>query len=82
MFEYFTLADGTVVQEAYVVCSRGSVWFYVHNGVDIRTVFALMSDPEKTAEITMGAETYRGYTDLISIRRDDVLISGQLSRPE
>lgn len=82
--EELTLADGTKIQDAHVLESDGALWFYVQSGKTMVEVFALMDDPEKTAEITalrFGEETvYTGYTDLRSIRKDGTQISGSLMR--
>ena len=80
------LADGTVIENAYVLQSIGRLWFYFTNGMNIREVFALMADPEKTERITMirgETETvYEGYVSILNIMRDTGLVSGGLTRAD
>ena len=78
-----TLADGTIIEDAYIRVSFGKLWFYVQNGMSIQEVFALMSDPEKTVSIAQNdEEPIRGYTSIYSIQRNDGLISGGIERGE
>lgn len=65
-----TLNDGTELLNSYVVFSR-DLFVYV-NGSDMRTVFDLLIDPEKTKKITYtdvtGTETvYRGFKKLVAV---------------
>ena len=76
------LADGTVIESAYVRESLGKLWFYIENGMTIQQVFALMGDPEKTARILYNEHEYTGYTNIYSIQRDGDLISGGIDKGE
>ena len=65
-----TLNDGTELLNSYVISSR-DLFVYI-NGNDMRTVFDLLIDPEKTKKITYtdvtGAETvYRGFKKLMTV---------------
>lgn len=79
-----TLADGTVIENAYVMQSMGKLWFYFQNGMTIQEVFALMADPAKTIRITMTrgeTETvFEGYVNILNIMRSDGLVSGGIEK--
>lgn len=65
-----TLNDGTELLNSYVISSR-DLFVYV-NGSDMRTVFDLLIDPEKTKKIiytdVAGTETvYRGFKKLMTV---------------
>lgn len=73
------MADGTIIQNARVLLSSGTLWFYVENRMTMAEVFEIMNDPEKTREITMvidehTEETYEKYTDLYCIRKEDYMV--------
>lgn len=84
MPERLTLADGTVIDKAYILETVSGISFYVRGEVTMGEVFALMNDPEKTAVIKAqqnGEEaTFTGYTDLWSIQKTNRQISGGLRR--
>lgn len=84
MDEKLTMADGTEIPDAHVLTSDGALWFYVQNGMTLAEVFAVMNNPEKTGTITafryQAEQTYTGFTDLQSIRKDDEQVSGSLKR--
>lgn len=78
------LADGTEIENAYVMQSMGKLWFYFQNDMTIQEVFALMADPAKTARITMISgekETvYEGFVNILNIMRSDGLVSGGIEK--
>ena len=75
MEQRLTLADGTVISNAYGMLVDGNLFIYIDNTtMDIRDVFALLSNTKKTKRIRSQAFgediTYQKYTDIYFIRRE------------
>lgn len=71
--ETLTLNDGTILENSHIIQSDNSLFIYISNGFDIKQVFDLMYDPEKTKKIVFSsfgslAGTYKGYKKLIAVR--------------
>lgn len=73
-----TLNDGTVLQDAYLIADRFTLFLYFP-GAGMREIFDLMMDPEKTAVITATdgptTEEYTRFTKLKAISDEGRLIS-------
>lgn len=75
MEQRLTLADGTVISNAYALLVDGNLFVYINGTtMDIRDVFALLSNTKKTKRIRSQAYgqdiTYQKYTDIYFIRRE------------
>lgn len=76
MEQKITLADGTVIQNAYAMPVNGDLFIYINSTeMDIRDVWSLLSNVRKTKRIRSQAFgediTYQKYTDIYFIRRED-----------
>ena len=75
MEQKITLADGTVIHNAYAVLVSGDLFIYITStALDIREVWNLLSNTKKTKRIRSQAfgddVTYQKYTDIYFIRRE------------
>ena len=76
MEQKITLADGTVIPDAYAMLVSGDLFIYINStSMDIRDVWSLLSNTRKTKRIRVQAfgddVTYQKYTDIYFIRRED-----------
>lgn len=74
------LADGTEIENAYLIHGNGRVFFYIEEGATMESACHLMSDSEKTSEITYNGETFIGFTDLFILQKTGNQISGGLAK--
>jgi len=74
-----TLADGTVIPDAYVSKSAGSLFIYA-TGATMLWLCEVLSDREKTSFITAGGIEYEGYTDLFILQKSESVIGCGLAR--
>ena len=79
--EQITLADGTVINNAYTILVDGELFVYINSTtMDIREVWSLLSNVKKTKRIRCQAfgedVTYQKYTDIYFIRRE---LNGSMS---
>lgn len=75
MEQRLTLADGTVISNAYAILVDGNLFIYITSTtMDIRDVWSLLSNTKKTKRIRSQAFgediTYQKYTDIYFIRRE------------
>ena len=87
MNEKLVLADGTEIENAYMVEALGLMHLYFHNGFGMREVFEIAIDPKKTLAVTgyqFGVErSCSGYTKLIAVRDEGYgLITASLKKLE
>lgn len=73
------MADGTVIPNARVILSSGTLFFYIDSRMTMAEVFEIMNDPEKTRLITLvieegTEENYIGYTELMCIRKEEFMV--------
>ena len=73
------MADGTVIPNARVILSSGTLFFYIDSRMTMAEVFEIMNDPERTRLITLvieesTEENYIGYTELMCIRKEEFMV--------
>ena len=70
-----TLADGTVIQDAYAMPVNNDLFIYISGNEDIRAMWDLLSNTRKTKRIRSQAfgtdETYLKYTDIRGMSKED-----------
>ena len=71
-----TLADGTIINNAYALMVDGNLFIYLTTTtMDIRDVWNLLSNTRKTKRIRSQAfgadETYLKYTDIRGMSKED-----------
>lgn len=70
-----TLADGTVIQDAYAMLVNNDLFIYISGNEDIRAMWDLLSNTRKTKRIRSQAfgadETYLKYTDIRGMSKED-----------
>lgn len=71
--EQLILNDGTVLEESNAYQDGNNLYLYIRNGDDLKTVFDILIDPEKTSRIvkpeTEGEDTvFIGFSRLIAVR--------------
>lgn len=76
MEQKITLADGTVIQNAYAMLVDGNLFIYINDtGADIGQIFDLLRNAKKTKRIRSQAfgddVTYQKYTKIYFIREED-----------
>ena len=75
MEQKITLADGTVIQNAYAMLVDGNLFIYINASADIGQIFDLLRNPKKTKRIRSQAfgddVTYQKYTKIYFIREED-----------
>lgn len=70
------LADGTVLEgSGAAIDSKRKLWLWTKRKYSMAEIFALFSDPEKTANIRVdyseiSSETFEGYTHLSSVQEN------------
>lgn len=81
MEETIRMADGTEVPGAYAVSGSGRLYVYIQ-GRTMMEVCALLSDEEKTREITYRGMVWEGYTELTVLQKTATQIGAGLARKE
>ena len=70
-----TLADGTVIQDAYAMLVNNDLFIYISGNEDIRAMWDLLSNTRKTKRIRSQAfgadDTYLKYTDIRGMSKED-----------
>lgn len=75
------LADGTEIENAWIVQAGSRVFFYIENGSSMADVCTLMGNPEKTSCLESGGKVLKGYTDLFILQKTGNQIGGGLAKP-
>lgn len=79
--ETIRLADGTEIENAWIVQAGSRVFFYIENGSSMTEVCSLMGNPKNTARLESGRNVLEGYTDLFILQKTGNQIGGGLAKP-
>ena len=82
MNEYITLADSSILQNAYVVkLDDNNIVIYIYDKYSFADIYAIFGDKAKTGTITTyqygDVHTWTGYTEVlvINVAEDNIYIS-------